>query len=96
MIIINSDTAVGTKSFMHELADAIRPSLDNVWSADEVENFDLCLLQEMIHFGDVSADEFNAVFDVINKTTSIDKAWQDKLLTAMRADPRFSKQAHAA
>ena len=96
MIFIDDNTAVGSKKFMHELADAIRPALSKIWNAEEVADFDLCLLQEMIWFDELSVKEFNATFSLIENLKNINQREKTELLEAMQADPRFSKQSHAA
>lgn len=89
MILISSDVALGSKAFMHKLAEAMRPALADVWNADVLEDFDLDLLQEMIHFGDLSAADFNAAANVIGGVEGVDKTALAELLAAMKADSRF-------
>jgi hypothetical protein len=89
MIFVNNDITVGSKVFTHELANAIRPMLAQRISADELDDFDLCLLQNMVNFADLSANDFNFVLNIIEHEQGINDMGQKGLIQSMQADPRY-------
>ncbi len=89
MIFIDNDNTLGSKSFTHQLAHAIRPMLEQRLSADALDDFDLGLLQNMVRLDDLATDDFNSVLDEISVAQDIDKEWQSILIKTMQADPRF-------
>lgn len=89
MIFINQNSTLGSKNFTVELADAIRQDVKMCLSDDKLDDFELGLMQNMLHFGNLTADEFNFLFDVISEKTNLDKNWQKTLLEQMKSDERF-------
>ena len=89
MIFIDNDNTLGSKSFTHQLARAIRPMLEQRLSADALDDFDLGLLQNMVRLDNLAVDDFNSVLDGISVAQDIDKEWQATLIKTMQADPRF-------
>lgn len=89
MIFINNNNAIGSKTFTHELAVFIRPILTHRLTLDDIDDFDLYLLQDMVHFGDLSANDFNFLLDVIKHGQNIDNVWQKVLIEYMQVDPRY-------
>lgn len=91
MIFINKNSVLGSKKFTLELANSIRQDLQACLNADNFEDFELDLLQNMVHFGEFSKQDFNTVFDIIRQQDNLDKNWQSILLDQMKADPRFNR-----
>lgn len=91
MIFINKNSVLGSKKFTLELANSIRQDLQACLNADDFEDFELDLLQNMVHFGEFSKQDFNTVFDIIRQQDNLDKNWQSILLDQMKADPRFNR-----
>lgn len=90
MIFINKNSVLGSKKFTLELANSIRQDLQACLNADNFEDFELDLMQNMVHFGEFSKQDFNTVFDIIRQQDNLDKNWQSILLDQMKADPRFN------
>lgn len=93
MIFIDNDNTLGSKSFTNQLAQAIRPMLEQRLTADALDDFDLNLLQNMVSLDDLAVDDFNFVFDEISVTQDIDEEWQAILIKTMQADSRFKATA---
>lgn len=89
MIFINKNSVLGSKKFTLELASAIRQDLQACLNADDFEDFELDLMQNMVHFGEFSKQDFNTVFDIIRQQDNLDKDWQKKLVEQMKQDERF-------
>lgn len=88
MIFINDNNTLGSKVFTGQLAQTIRPVLAQCLSEEALEDFDLGLLQDILHLGDLSAADFNVVFDVICGEQDLDKYWQQILIKYMQVDVR--------
>lgn len=71
------------------LANSIRQDLQACLNADDFEDFELDLMQNMVHFGEFSKQDFNTVFDIIRQQDNLDKDWQKKLVEQMKQDERF-------
>lgn len=92
MIFLDENTAVGSKRFTHALVKAIRPQLTELFDDDKLDDVDLGLLQDMFWLDEVSADDFNSLFNMIQKA-SLPSDEQATLLATMTKDPRYLSHA---
>lgn len=95
MIFLDENTAIGSKHFTHELVKVIRPKLAEIFNEDRLEDVDLGLLQDMFWLDDLSADDFNFIFTVIQKA-QLASVEQTTLLDAMTKDNRFNSHLAVA
>ncbi len=93
MIFVNREVAIGSKAFTHALSESLRPEIANILDDDQMDDFNLGLLQDMISFKSLSDKQFMQIFDLITSKNDIDKEWQAMLLDKMQQDPRFKKVA---